>query len=72
MGRTKKIGSAGRFGVRYGKRVRQKVSDIEKHQKKKHECPYCHKLKVKRVSVGIWQCKKCNTKFAGRAYIPGE
>ena len=70
---TKKtIGSAGRFGVRYGKRIRQKVSDIEKKQKLKHECPYCHKKTVKRLSVGIWQCNKCDAKFTGRAYVPGE
>lgn len=66
------IGSAGRFGVRYGQRIRQKVSDIEKKEKQKHECPHCHKKNVKRVSVGIWKCNTCNAKFTGRAYVPGE
>jgi len=37
-------------------------------QRKLHKCPYCNKIKVKRVALGIWQCKKCNAKFAGKAY----
>ena len=67
---TKKVKSAGRFGVRYGRKIRQLVVDIEKKQKAKHQCPYCSKYKVKRISSGIWQCKKCNNKFTGKAYTP--
>lgn len=67
---TKKVGSAGRFGSRYGVTVRQKVANIEKIQKRKHKCPYCNYNKVKRLSAGIWKCKKCGTKFAGKAYEP--
>jgi large subunit ribosomal protein L37Ae len=70
MGRTKKIGTAGRFGVRYGKKDRQRVADIEKVQKKRHVCPRCNLPYVKRVSSGVWFCKKCRTKFAGLAYYP--
>jgi large subunit ribosomal protein L37Ae len=33
-------------------------------------CPGCGKNQVKRISLGIYQCKKCNHKFAGKAYIP--
>lgn len=72
MGRTKKVGSAGRFGARYGLRIRKKVSEVEAKQKKKYECPACHDVKVKRISTGIWQCKKCNYKFANKAYFLGE
>lgn len=67
---AKKIGSAGRFGVRYGKTVRQRVSDVEKLQKAKHKCPYCHKFGVKRLSPGIYICKRCDAKFTGKAYVP--
>jgi len=67
---TKKVGSTGRFGPRYGLKIRKKVLAIEKKQKKKHECPRCHKLQIKRLAKGIWLCKKCTYKFAGRAYWP--
>ena len=66
--RTKKVKAAGRFGARYGTRVRRKIADVESTQRKKQECIFC-KGTVKRVSTGIWQCKKCNKKFAGHAYF---
>lgn len=70
MSKTKKVGSTGRFGVRYGIKLRQRVLDVEKRQKQKHKCPYCRKLKVKRVAAGIFLCKKCDSKFTGKAYWP--
>lgn len=63
-----KVGSAGRFGVRYGRTLRTKINKIEKKQKSKQNCPQCNHKTVKRIASGIWQCKKCNTKFAGKAY----
>ena len=68
MSKTKKVGSTGRFGVRYGLTIRQRVLAVEKRQKVKQRCPYCKKLGVKRLASGIWQCKKCKAKFTGRAY----
>ena len=67
---TKKVGSAGRFGPRYGAKVRKIVAEIEKIQKKKHICPKCKMPYVKRISTGIYYCTKCKTKFAGKAYYP--
>ncbi|MBI2543175.1 MAG: 50S ribosomal protein L37ae [Candidatus Aenigmarchaeota archaeon] len=67
---TKKVGSAGRFGPRYGKKVRDLVRDIEKIQKKRHVCPRCDLPYVERLSKGIFYCKKCNNKFTGQAYYP--
>ncbi|GIU69692.1 MAG: hypothetical protein KatS3mg002_0928 [Candidatus Woesearchaeota archaeon] len=58
----------GRFGTRYGRRNRVKVAMIEVEQKRKHKCPKCGYVKVKRVSVGIWHCENCKTKFTSRAY----
>lgn len=69
MSGKKKIGSAGRYGARYGKKVRQLVSDIEKVQKQRHICPRCDMPYVKRVAAGIWSCRKCGAKFAGGAWI---
>jgi large subunit ribosomal protein L37Ae len=66
----KKSGTAARFGPRYGKKDREKVSEIERIEKQRHICPKCNMQYVKRVSSGIWFCKKCGTKFAGPAYTP--
>jgi len=57
-----------RFGPRYGKRVRDRLKSIESVSKKMHLCPHCRKPKAKRLSLGIFQCTKCNAKFAGKAY----
>jgi len=67
----KKIGSAGRFGPRYGNTLRKKVSDIEKSSRAKHKCPFCGKEdKVKRQAYGIWKCASCEKVFVGKAYRP--
>jgi len=65
---TKKVGSAGRFKARYGRKLRKKVTEIEKKLKQWHKCPYCNKKRVKRLAAGIWFCKSCNSKFTGKAY----
>ncbi|MHA1505913.1 MAG: 50S ribosomal protein L37ae [Candidatus Asgardarchaeia archaeon] len=70
MGRTKKVGSTGRFGAKYGSTVRKRVKAIEVKLRAKHVCPRCRSPSVKRVAVGIWVCRKCNLKFTGGAYIP--
>jgi large subunit ribosomal protein L37Ae len=70
MSKKSKIGSAGRFGVRYGQKDRSKVAEIEKIQKQSHVCPRCGLPHVTRLSSGIWTCKKCGNKFAGPAYLP--
>lgn len=57
-----------RYGTRYGRRNRDKVSLLEVEQRKKHKCPKCGYAKVKRLSVGIWQCSNCSAKFTSRAY----
>ena len=67
-----KLGSAKRFGARYGKKPKQLFAEIEKLQRAKHKCPYCHYVQVRRLSFGIWHCRKCNAKFTGRAYTISE
>ena len=70
MGKTKKVGSAGRFGIRYGRKIRQRLIKVEKELKAKHKCPKCLKPGLKREKAGVWVCKKCGLKFAGKAYKP--
>ena len=63
-------GSAGRFGPRYGRFVRKRVSDMEQVSKAAHRCPRCDTIAVRRQGTGIWGCRKCGFKFAGGAYQP--
>jgi len=63
-----KLGSARRFGARYGTKPKYKFAKIEKEQRKRHKCPYCNAVQVRRIVMGIWKCNKCETKFTGKAY----
>lgn len=71
MGRAKIVGSAGRFGARYGSTLRKKVAAIEARMRAPHRCPRCRTAgSLRRESVGVWYCRKCNYKFAGGAWVP--
>lgn len=67
---TRKVGSTGRFGPRYGLNVRRRTRAVEEQQFKKHACPQCLTGRLKRVSTAVWRCRKCDHKFAGGAYVP--
>jgi large subunit ribosomal protein L37Ae len=60
----------GRFGARYGTRIRRRVANVERVQFDSHRCPQCLTGELDRVSTSIWQCRKCEHKFAGGAYRP--
>ncbi len=66
--KKQKLGSAKRFGARYGRTTKHNFAKIETEQRRLHKCPYCNKKAVKRVALGIWFCMKCNSKFTGKAY----
>jgi large subunit ribosomal protein L37Ae len=68
--RTKKVGPTRGLGARYGATVRKRYIKIVTELRKKHICPQCGLQRVKRVSVGVWECKKCGFKFTGGAYTP--
>ena len=70
MARTKKVGSTGRFGARYGAKLRRRVLDIDNKRKEPTRCPACATRALKRQAVGLWKCKKCDLLFAGGAYVP--
>ena len=68
MAEVKRYGAAKRFGARYGRRLKQKYAEVEALHKQKYSCPYCSYKQAKRLASGIWQCKKCSSKFTSRAY----
>ncbi len=70
MGKTKKVGPSRGLGARYGSTVRKRYVRATAGLKKAHRCPQCGFVRVKRESVGVWKCKKCNYTFAGGAYTP--
>jgi large subunit ribosomal protein L37Ae len=70
MGNTKKVGSTGRYGTRYGVGIRKRLLKVETKQKQKHACPDCGFDRIKRTAPGIFSCSKCHTEFAGGAYLP--
>lgn len=70
MSDKNRTGSAGRFGPRYGRVARRRVSDIEQTARAKHVCPDCSAEKVQRRGTGIWECQRCGHKFAGGTYRP--
>ena len=72
MAKIGKLGSAKRFGARYGTRTKHMFAKIEKEQRKLHKCPYCSRVQVKRIAMGIWECRKCRSKFTGKAYTIGK
>jgi large subunit ribosomal protein L37Ae len=70
LARTKKVGSTGRFGARYGAKLRRRVLDIDNKRKEPTRCPACATRALKRKAVGLWKCNKCDLLFAGGAYVP--
>jgi len=59
---------SGRFGSRYGKRIREAVMEAERKAKASYDCPFCSRRAVRRVAAGIWRCRKCGKTMASGAY----
>lgn len=68
MAKTDKLKSTKRFGARYGPRGKIKLDKIERVQRSNQKCPYCNYVKVRKVTLGVWNCKKCGATFTSRAY----
>ncbi len=70
MARKKKTGPTARFGARYGTAPRKRRAEVEVKLRGTYPCPKCGTKKVRRVSVGVWRCYKCDYMFTGGAYVP--
>lgn len=69
---SQSLGSAKRFGTRYGKTGKQRRAEIEERARDTYTCPYCQYEKVEREAAGIWHCDKCDRTFTGKAYTVHE
>ena len=63
---ARSVGSAGRFGARYGRVARKRVRDIEAEMRN----ATVDGDSVKRIGTGIWVNEETGEKFAGGAYKP--
>jgi len=70
LAKMKKVGPTRGLGVRYGSTVRKRYAKVIVGMRQKHRCPQCGFMKVRRESVGVWKCRKCDYTFAGGAYTP--
>ncbi|MEZ3115339.1 50S ribosomal protein L37ae [Halobaculum sp. MBLA0147] len=64
--KARSTGSSGRFGARYGRVARKRVSEIEAGM----ESATVDGDSVKRVGTGIWVNEETGEKFTGGAYSP--
>lgn len=66
-----KMGGLGpRLRTRGGLSVRKRWTQTVMELKRTHRCPTCGWPSLKRVSIGIWSCMNCGSRFAGGAYQP--
>ncbi len=66
--RTRKVGITGKYGTRYGQKLRKQVKAIEILQRTRSICPFCGKKSIKREAAGIWKCRGCRRAIAGGAW----
>ncbi|AEN04759.1 hypothetical protein [Halolamina sp.] len=64
--KARSVGSAGRFGARYGRVSRRRVSEIEAGM----ENATVDGDSVKRIGTGIWKNEETGETFTGGAYRP--
>jgi large subunit ribosomal protein L37Ae len=67
--RTKKVGGTGWMGPRYGIRIRRRVLDIDRAKIAPAACPRCSTTTLARVASGVYECRRCGTRYASSAYV---
>ena len=70
MAKMRKTRLGGGLATRYGTAPRRRYIDVLVRMRKKHECPKCKVRAARRISVGLWQCRRCGNQFTGGAYSP--
>ncbi len=65
MDRKLNAGNIGKYGTRYGAKLRKQVKKIEIIQRELYDCIFCGRRSVKRIAAGIWRCKGCRRCVAG-------
>jgi len=58
--------------VGYGKKIRKAVEESKKKAHQRYVCPACSRNSIKRMSHGVWKCRKCGSQFASGAYEFGR
>jgi large subunit ribosomal protein L37Ae len=66
--RTKKVGSTGWMGPRYGIRIRRRVLEIDRTKSQTYACPRCSTVTLARIASGVYECRRCGTRYASQAY----
>ena len=69
MRRTKKVGSTGWMGPRYGIRIRRRVLEMDRAQHHANTCPRCSTVTLWRVASGIYECQRCGVRVSSAAYV---
>lgn len=54
------------FGPRYGRKIRARVQGVESKRTRRQSCECGGRLK--RVSAGVFTCRKCGKKTTSGAY----
>ncbi|MBS7622518.1 hypothetical protein KEJ39_02425 [Candidatus Bathyarchaeota archaeon] len=70
MPRTRRTGLGGGLATRYGTAPRRQHIEVIARMRRRHECPQCQRTAARRLSVGLWECRRCGFQFAGGAYTP--
>ncbi|RLG28291.1 50S ribosomal protein L37ae [Candidatus Bathyarchaeota archaeon] len=66
----KKTGTSGKYGPRYGRKLRKTAATLETKTKQKYKCPKCGHTTLQRTHTGIWKCTKCNHTTTGGTHTP--
>jgi len=53
---------------KFGASIRKLVDNAILAKRTSYECPKCFKVKVKRKSNGVWECRSCGAVLSGGAY----